>query len=126
MRRGRMTVTHPVDGFDLKFTSRRSWKARRREHGRLIDTVPVAWTKGRRVLATKEIFQEVWYQDTVEVTERADNPAPFAIALAVAHDYNKLPHDCKEFVGVFEVVPTGKILSEKSIETRVLRRLRAG
>jgi len=65
-------LTHPVDGFDLKFTSRRSWKAERREHGRLVDVVPVTWTKGRRVDAeTKELFQEVWYQDPRKLAARA-------------------------------------------------------
>jgi hypothetical protein len=34
---------HSVDGFDLKYTSRTSWKAERRERGTLIDIVPVTW-----------------------------------------------------------------------------------
>jgi len=119
-------LTHPVDGFDLKFTSRRSWKAERREHGRLVDVVPVTWTKGRRVDAeTKELFQEVWYQDPRKLAARAADPTPFVVALAVAHDYSVLPHAFKQFTGTFEVAPTGKFLTEHSLETRVLRRVRA-
>jgi hypothetical protein len=119
-------VTHPVDGFDLTFTSRRSWKAHRREHGRLVDVVPVTWTKGRHASdATKEIFQEVWYQDRDELAARAADVSPFVVALATAKDYGTFPHAFKEFVGVFEVVATGKMLSDISIETKVLRRVRA-
>jgi hypothetical protein len=119
-------MTHPVDGFDLKFTTRRSWKAQRCQNGRLIDVVPDTWTKGRRVdEPTKQIFQEVWYQDEAEMARRAANPSPFVVALAVAHDYTVLPHAFKEFVGIFEVTATGKVLGDKSIETKVLRRVRA-
>jgi hypothetical protein len=117
-------MSHPVDGFDLRFAGRRSWKAERRKHGRLVDLIPVAWTKGRRAEAN-EIFQELWYQNPAEIVSRAADHTPFAIALAVAKDYNTLPHAFREFVGVFEVVPTGRKLSDNSIETRVLRRARA-
>jgi len=36
-----------------------------------------------------------------------------------------LPHAFKQFTGTFEVAPTGKFLTEHSLETRVLRRVRA-
>lgn len=117
-------MTHLVDGFDLKFTGRRSWKAERRQRGRLVDVVPVTWTKGRRVEEGR-IFQEVWYQDRSEMAARASDPSPFVVALAIAHDYAVEPHAFKEFVGVFEVTPTGKILSDISIETEVRRRVQA-
>jgi hypothetical protein len=119
-------VTHPVDGFDLKFTSRRSWKAERRRLGRVVDIIPVTWTKGRRVDdTTKEIFQEVWYQDEKELAARATDPSPFVLAVATAHDYAKLPHAFKEFIGIFEVSAIGKVLSKHNIETKLLRRVRA-
>jgi len=115
-----------VDGFDLKFTSRTSWKAERRRLGKLVDIVPVTWTKGRRQdRGSKEIFQEVWYQDKVEMAGRAADPSPFVIALAVAKDYSTFPHAFREFVGTFEVVSTGEVLSDRSIETKVVRRVRA-
>jgi hypothetical protein len=62
-------------------------------------------------------------QDDSELAARAVDARPFVIALAVAKNYSTLPHAFKEFVGVFEVVATGKILSDNSIET--LRRVRA-
>ena len=119
-------MTHPVDGYELKFTSRRSWKAERRRRGRVVDIIPVTWTKGRRVdEATREILQEVWYQDEKEMADQAADPRPFVVALATAHDYSTLPHAFKEFVGVFEVSATGNILSKHSIETKLLQRCRA-
>ena len=117
-------MTHPVDGFELKFTSRGSWKAERHEHGRLVDIIPVTWTKGRRVVAN-QIFQEVWYQDHSELAARAVDASPFVVALAIAKDYSTLAQAFQEFRGVFEVVATGKILSDDSIETKVLHRVRA-
>ena len=36
-----------------------------------------------------------------------------------------MPHQFKEFRGVFEVAPTGRLLSENSLETKVLRRVKA-
>jgi hypothetical protein len=114
-------MPHTVDGYDLTFTSRRSWKAHRRVRGRLIDVVPVTWTKGRRQdPVSKEIFQEVWYQDPSEMAARLSDPTPFVVALATAKDYNVLPHAFHEFRGLFEVVATGKSLGPHSIETKVI------
>ena len=117
-------MAHSVDGFDLRFTSRTSWKAERRHAGRLIDIVPVTWTKGRRQ-AGPDIFQEVWFQDCDEMEARRADPNPFVVAVAVAKDYAKKPHEFDEFRGVFEVAATGKLLSKNSLETRVVQRLKA-
>jgi hypothetical protein len=89
--------------------------------GRLVDVIPVTWTKGRRQ-AGGEVYQEVWYQDLDEMAQRLADPGPFTVALAVAKDYGKFPYDSKEFVGVFDVSATGEKLSHNSIQTRVLRR----
>jgi hypothetical protein len=119
-------VAHSVDGFELKFTGRKSWKAARYANGRLIDIVPVTWTKGRRQdPGSNEIFQEVWYQARTELEQRNTDPTPFVVALAIAKDYAEMPHQFKEFRGVFEVAPTGRLLSENSLETKVLRRVKA-
>ena len=116
----RPMVPHRVDGFDLTFTSRTSWKATRRERGHAIDIVPVVWTKDRH-----GSYQGVSYQDPVEAEQRAADPSPFVVALARAKDYDRHPHEFKEFVGLFEVSATGEILSDKSVQTRVLRRIKA-
>lgn len=117
-------MSHPVSGFDLKFTSRNSWKAERRQRGQVIDIVPVTWTKGRREdPQTKIVFQEVWFRDQKELEERRIDRNSFVIALAIAKNYNELPLSFEEFRGLFEVVATGNKLSDQSIETKVIRRV---
>jgi len=118
-------MAHCVDGFELSFKDRRSWKAKRVAHGKLIDVIPVTWTKGMRK-ESNEIFQEVWFRDVAEMETFRSQSAPFVVALAIAKDYSVIPHAFDEFRGIFEVIPTGIVLSENSIETRVLRRIRAG
>ena len=119
-------MSHSVGGFDLKFTYRTSWKAERRFLARSIDVIPVTWTRGRRQDAsTKEVFLEVWYRSLDELNLRAADPNAFVVALAVAKDYRKHPHDFDHFVGLFRVVSTGTFLSDESIETKVLERVRA-
>ena len=104
-------MAHFVDGFDLTFTSRRSWKAERRQRGKVIDIVPVTWTKGRwQDPVTKDVYQEVWFQDRNEMLERNGSSEPFVVAVGVAKDYSKMPHEFEEFRAVFEVVPTGVVL----------------
>ena len=119
-------MAHAIGGFDLNFTSRTSWKAERRFRGLVLDVIPVTWTKGRRQDGdTKEVFQQVWFQDQEEMESAAASREPFIVAVARAKDYSKLPHAFDEFVAIFEVVATGVTLDEKSIETRVIRRIQA-
>lgn len=119
-------MVHKVDGFELKFTSRTSWKAERRHVGQVVDIVPVTWTKGwRQDPETRDIFQEVWYQDKDEMMERNSSREHFVVAVAIAKDYETLPHEFGSFRALFEVVATGKVLSENSIETKVLERAKS-
>ena len=119
-------MSHYVGGYKLSFTHRTSWKARRRLLNREVDIVPVTLTKGRRQGASsKEVFLQVWYQDAEELKCRVADPNAFVVALARAKDDHKIPPDVDEFVGIFQVVPTGIRLSQNSIETRVLERVRA-
>ena len=114
-------MPHRVDGFDLTFTSRTSWKARRRARGHVIDIVPVVWTKDRRQVGTA-VYQGVGYQKRDEMEARMADSSPFVVALAIAKDYAKHPHEFKEFVGLFEVRATGECLDDQKIQTQVLRR----
>jgi hypothetical protein len=119
-------MSHYVDGFALKFTSRTSWKAERRLLNQKLDIIPVALTKGRRQGASsKEVFLEVWYRNAGELKHRAADPNAFVVALAKAKDDRQFPPVFDKFVGIFRVTPTGISLSEKSIETKVLERVRA-
>lgn len=118
-------MPHRVGGYDLTFTHRKSWKAYRRQRGKLIDTVPVVWTKGWREDSLTNVFLEVAYQDASDMEAQLTSSEPFVVALAIAKDYKVHPHSFKEFVGLFEVSATGKSLSEGSIEAKVIRRIRA-
>lgn len=116
-------MAHKVDGFNLKFTSRTSWKAERRQGSLLIDIIPVTWTKGRHQdPETQKVFQEVWYQNNEEMMQQSISREPFVVAVAIAKDYSRLPHEFDEFRALFEVVATGRVLSDESIETEVIRR----
>jgi hypothetical protein len=118
-------MAHSVSGFDLEYTGRKSWKANVRVGGRIIAVAPVTWTKGRREGDNGTVYQEVWFQDSAEMEERRLSTKPFITAVAIAKDYNHHPHHFQEFRSVLEVISTGHALTEKSIETRVLRRLRS-
>jgi hypothetical protein len=121
-----IAVPHYVDGFELKFTSRTSWKAERRLLNQKLDVVPVTLTKGRRQGASpKEVFLEVWYRNAEELKDRAADPNSFVVALAKAKDDHEVPPVFDKFVGIFRVIPTGIPLSENSIETKILERVRA-
>jgi hypothetical protein len=120
-------MAHDVDGFQLRYTGRNTWKAERREHGRLLDVIPVTWTKGTRHSPYgKEILQEVWYRNISDMEARLTDPAPLVVALAEAKDYGVKPHAFKKFKAIYEVVATGARLTDHSIQTRVLRRLMGG
>jgi hypothetical protein len=124
--RGRLwhswAMAHFVDGFDLTFTSRTSWKATRRLRGKVIDIVPVTWTKGLRQPGPT---LEVWYRNPEERQGARQSREPFVVAVARAKDYSALPHEFEQFTALFRVVATGDQLSETSIETKVLERVRA-
>lgn len=116
-------MAHPVDGFELAFTGRKTWKAYRYEFGTQLDIVPVTWTKGLQV---RERIPEVWFSNPVELEAQMMSRIPFVVALAIAKDYMVHPHTFDEFRGIFEVLATGdRGASEDgmSIETKVLRRL---
>ena len=117
-------MPHEVDGFDLTFTSRTSWKAERRHAGRKVDVVPVTWTKGLR-RAGDEMFLEVWFRKPSELESFKQSREPFVVALAKAKDYSQMPHQFDTFNALFRVVSTGNLLSDKSIDTRVLERVKA-
>jgi hypothetical protein len=114
-----------VDGFELNFSGARSWKAERRQYGRRIDEVPLTWTSGRRSAEGDRVLQEVWFKDRAELERRVGDPRPFVVAVATTDELSVLPYAPKDFVGLFEVQPTGKILSGISLETEVRRRVRA-
>jgi hypothetical protein len=113
-------MAHQLNGFELKFTARTSWKAERRRNGKLIDVVPVTWTKDWDHTAG---LLRVWYRDKDEILHLKASRDPYVVAIALAKDYSVEPHEFKEFRSLVRVVPTGKVLDERSLETRVLERV---
>ena len=113
-----------VDGYDLKCPATRSWKVERSQYGRRIDEIPVTWTTGQQARDGK-LFQEVWFPDREELERRAADPRPFVVALAKAGRESLLPPQSQDFVGLYEVVATGALLSGISLQTEVRRRVRA-
>jgi hypothetical protein len=118
-------LAHEIEGFDLRFTGRRSWKAERRRIGQsaVRDVIPVAWARDLRGKGA-ERFLDVWYTDPEEMEAQMTSQKPFVVALADAKDWDKSTKEFKEFKAIFEVVATGVKL-DGGIETKVLRRITA-
>ncbi|MBV9629586.1 MAG: hypothetical protein JO230_15930 [Xanthobacteraceae bacterium] len=117
-------MPHKVDGFELRFTGRTSWKAERRCRGAVIDVIPVTWTKGWSK-TSEGTFLQVWFRNADDREQYLDRREPFVVAVGVAKDYEEFPHQFSHFTSVFRVLATGKVLSEHSIETRVIERVTA-
>ncbi|MGE8126054.1 hypothetical protein ACQKQD_03665 [Methylobacterium sp. NPDC080182] len=117
-------MAHDVDGFDVSYTSRTSWKAHVSRNGSVVATAPVTWTKGtRKDPATGKWFQQVWFQNAGELAAVNGSTDAFLVAVAEAHDYATHPHAFKHFNCIYEVRPTGKQVDQHSIECEVLRRV---
>jgi hypothetical protein len=116
-----------ADRFELKFTHRGSWIVERIAAGRVIDAVPVTWSKDFRTDEdTGGEYQKVNHHDASNMEARLRDLTPFAFALAEAKDYAVHPHSVKTFQGVYEGAVAGRILFDRSLEIEVLRRLKAG
>lgn len=124
-------MSHRVDGFELEYDTPRggNWKAKRFLRGTLIDVVPVTWRAGcRRV--SGDLYQQVWFRNDDEMEQVRLSRTPFVVAVAEAERRDAVGSEderpqFKHFNALFEVVATGKQIDDWSIETRVLRRLRA-
>lgn len=118
-------MAHKVDGFDLEYTGRRTWKATRSIAGKAIDVVPVAWAQDWE-LREKEIYLKVWYTDEGEAMSTSERTDPFPVALVASLHPDGQEGEFKEFRGVYEVTATGKLWEPKCVEAKVLKRLKAG
>jgi hypothetical protein len=116
---------HASDKLEMTFTHRGSWKGHIWSRGVIIDTVPISWTKGWVVdKQSKTIFLEVWFQKEEELLAAMKAENPFKVAVGVANDYDDFPHSFREYRGLFLVLPTGERISDISIQTRVLDRVK--
>ena len=118
-------MAHSSDNLDMTFTHRGSWKGHIWSKGKLIDTVPVSWTKGWYVdPETKLIYLEVWFQKEDELLAAMASEKPFRVAVGVADNYDNFPHRFSEYRGLFLVKSTGQRMTDISIETQVLQRVK--
>ncbi|MCJ2048528.1 hypothetical protein [Methylobacterium sp. J-070] len=120
-----IAMAHWSDNLEMTFTHRGSWKGHIKSRGQIIDTVPVSWTKGWVVdKDTKSIYLEVWFQKEDELLAAMNAAEPFKVAVGIANDYDAFPHSFSEYRGLFLVQPTGERLSDISIQTKVLERIK--
>jgi hypothetical protein len=119
--KGRM-MGHHVDGYDLQFTGRRSWKAQRSRDGKVIDIVPVTWTKDLRRVGDQQ-FLKVWFGNPGELEEYRARQKPYTVAVAQAKDWNARTLSFWKFDALYEVVSTGKLFDSRSIEVRIMAHL---
>ncbi len=114
-----MSKVYKVDGFELTFTRPMSRKVNGRRNGELIDNIYVTWTKG---YSEGGKFLRMWPYKK-DMKEYLNSREPFIVAVAVAKDWNKLPHSIDHFDSIRRVVATGQASEDGSIETRVLERI---
>jgi hypothetical protein len=117
-------MIHDVDGFQLRFTGRNTWRAECRSKDGQHSVVPVAWEHNLRMSGEEDLL-EFRYRKKYrgEMDAHLADGKPFVVAIAKAKDPKATPKDFKEFKCLFEVVATGRRLSDRTIEARVLRRI---
>lgn len=118
---GRMKMAHEVDGYELKYNGRRSWMAQLSQGGIVIEPrIPVTWATDWQ----KGGLLRVWFRDRAEMLKHNDSKTPFIVAVATrARSDNPNIERFEKFNAIFRVTPTGELLSENSIQTRILDRL---
>lgn len=86
-------MAHDVDGFGLRFTGRRSWKAALGFAGREVTTVPVTWGDQIRRAAdgVRRIPVHFMEHDGAEPLALQQRGEPFLIAVASAVDARQEP-----------------------------------
>jgi hypothetical protein len=119
-------MAHEIDGFTASFTHRGSWKADLYEGEEYLGPVPVTWRKGTyRKPGTDGLHQTVWFQNIAELEAARLSSEPFLVIVAEATDNNSFPHQIKHMNAVFRVVATGESTEDRTIECRVLERVKA-
>jgi hypothetical protein len=106
-----------VGGFEVAYTHRGSWKAKRSLNGHEIDEIPVAWRSDWvEILA-------VWFKDQTEVQARIAERHPFIVALAPKRADGS--SSSEDIIGLFEVLPLEATSQGKGIRCSVVRRITA-
>src|SRR5690349_21600943 len=89
-----------IQGYEVDYKHRGSWRAYRRFKGQIVDEVPVAWDTDWT--AGKPPSLAVWFQDAFEAKARLEAGVPFVVAVA-----KKKPASAssKDINRLFEVMP---------------------
>jgi hypothetical protein len=116
-------MAHDVDGYQLAFTGRRTWRAEWRKGAKVLGEIQVTGhddrvDRGQHLIA-------VWYQKKYweEMEKHLADRRPFVIAQSEQEG-----RTFKRFRGIYEVEATDTCLSKwgseaKGIEARILRRI---
>jgi hypothetical protein len=93
-----------VDGYDVIYTHRGSWKANRSHAGKVIDVVPVAWD--RDYVFGDPPLLIIWFQDPQEASRLLHANVPFVAALATKKPGGASSRDIKR---LFVVEPVEEV-----------------
>lgn len=93
---------HNVDGYNLEFTSRKSWRARLYVQGKYLDEIPVGWARNMSPVEGVKMLS-LHLKSLEECERRMKSAAPFKVAIALQR--NPEVNKVSAISGVFEVVP---------------------
>jgi hypothetical protein len=113
---------HNVDGYNLEFTSRKSWRARLYVKSKCIDEIAVGWARNMFPVDGVKMLS-LHLKSSEECQLRMKSAAPFKVAIALQR--NPEVNKVIAISGVFEVLPISMNTAEHRLENRVLRRLHA-
>ncbi|WAP70116.1 hypothetical protein [Jiella pelagia] len=104
-----------IDGYDLAYTHRGSWKAHRIFRGKIIDEIPVAWTRDYAAGNPPSLI--VWFKDENEAGNRLATKGQFVVALSE----KKLGGaSAKDIRRLFEVSPVETVPATKGTRSGLL------
>jgi hypothetical protein len=93
-------LVNTVNGFDVAYTHRGSWKAHRRLKGTIVDEIPVAWDRDWKAGQPPSLI--VWFEDPEEAAGRLAAGAEFTVAVAKK---TGLSASSANINGLFKVLP---------------------
>ena len=117
-------MAHEIEGLDLSFTSRTSWKAEVTCPGKPTVVVPVTWSNACR-REGGSLLQTVWFKNPKELEAHRTRAEPFVVAVAEPANPGERPAVFKRFNTLFRVQSTGRKVDDECIETKVLERVNA-
>ena len=116
-----MFRTYHIDGFQLSFTGRKTWKATLKGGG-YDEVVPVTWTRDMTNCRGRA-FVKIYYTNFDELVAKRTDAHPFIAAVAVAKDWNARPLKFKEFAGVFLCRSAFERTGEYSFKAEIIRQM---